>query len=310
MLRPWLRIVRLPLAATAVCDVLACTLLAWMSAGRVMATDLLAWSTARDLGLLALTALLVYAAGMAGNDLADRHVDAAKAPDRPLPRGTLRARTVAIFVGLCVAGALALGGGPAGSRGVVGVALLLALAYDGGLKRRVVPGAATMGGVRAANASYAVLPLVLTGAASWWVLLAPLAIGLYSGGVTILSTTEEDGVAAHPERLWAARVLAAGAFVLAAGVAWLIGGQPTLGIGVAFGITTSTLFGRTPKAGPEKRMVLEMLLGLYWLAAVLAGGWHDGTLGGAVIVSFAALVTAWALAVGSQLFIRALRAAA
>ena len=58
---------------------------------------------------------------------------------------------------------------------------------------------------------------------------------------------------------------------------------------------------------PAKAQVLEMLLGLYWLSAVLAGGGHDGTLQNGVIVSFAALIVAWALAIASQLMIRALR---
>ncbi len=52
-----------------------------------------------------------------------------------------------------------------------------------------------------------------------------------------------------------------------------------------------------------------MLLGLYWLAAVLAGVAHDGTVPGALTVSFVALVIAWLLAIGSQLFIRWLRRA-
>ena len=69
MLKPWLRIVRLPLAATPVCDVLACTLLGWMSAGRAFdVAQLGSW------GLLAATSLLIYFAGMAANDLADEAI--------------------------------------------------------------------------------------------------------------------------------------------------------------------------------------------------------------------------------------------
>ncbi len=299
MLKPWLRIVRLPLAATPVCDVVACTLLGWMSAGLVVrASDLASW------GLLAATSVLIYFAGMAANDLADMEVDRLKDPSRPLPSGDLKPLAVGVLVALCAGGAIAIGGGPFGSRWAVLAAVACAFVYDFVVKNAYLPGVLAMGGVRAANASIALWPLVLSGAAAWYVLLAPLAIGLYAAGVTALSTTEDED---HPERLWTARVLAATAFIIAAALAWLVGGFPTLGIGVAFGITTSTLFGRTPKPGPRKRMVLEMLLGLFWLAAVIAGGWNDGTIQGSVIVGFAALVVAWALAVGSQLLIRALR---
>jgi hypothetical protein len=76
---------------------------------------------------------------------------------------------------------------------------------------------------------------------------------------------------------------------------------------VAFGVSSSTLFGRTPKPGPAKRQVLEMLLGLFWLAAIVAGGAHGGDLGTSFIVGLAALAAAWLLAIGAQLAIRWLR---
>ena len=153
----------------------------------------------------------------------------------------------------------------------------------------------------------------------WPVLLGPLCLGLYSAGVVVLSTTEDEAAQdqAHDRRVWVARGLSATAFVFAATLVWIIGGLPTLGIMVAFGVASSTLFGRTPRttmmrAGvqvprPAKAQVLEMLLGLYWLAAVLAGGGHDGSLASSLTVSFLALVGAWLLAIGSQLLIRSLR---
>lgn len=298
MLKPWLRITRLPLAPTAVCDVIAVSLLAVAVSGeRVTASQVPTWL------LLGATSLLIYAFGMTLNDLADREVDRFKDASRPLPSGDLSVAAVSVAVVLFAGGALALGiyldVWPC-----VATALVLAALYDTVLKRSLVAGAAAMGLVRASNASLVAWPLFLGGSVPWALLLAPACIGLYSASVIVLSTTEEFD---RPRRIWIARMMASGAFIGAALLAWLLGGQPTLGLGVAFGVTSSTLFGRTPKPGPPKRMVLEMLLGLYWLAAVIAGGWHDGTLGGAVIVGFTALVIAWVLAVGSQLAIRALR---
>ena len=298
MLKPWLRITRLPLAPTAVCDVVACTLFALSVGGRgASSLQLPVWL------LLGLTSLLIYAFGMALNDLADREVDRWKDASRPLPSGELRAGPVTVAVLLFGSGALVLGAF-LGALIPVAVAVCFALLYDTVLKRSLVGGALAMGAVRFSNASLAAWMIVYAGQAPVSVLLAPACIGLYSASVIVLSTTEDHP---HPQRVWIARVMASLAFIGAALLAWLLGGQPTLGLGVAFGITTSTLFGRTPRPGPPKRMVLEMLLGLYWLAAVVAGGWHDGTLGGAVTSSFFALVVAWLLAIGSQLAIRALR---
>ena len=296
MLKPWLRLARVPLAATAVCDALACAAFA------VCAThgDLATFGVGAALQLAA-TSLLLYLGGMAANDLADRHTDP---EDRPLPSGALRPAAVAVFVGLCLAGAIALGGGARGWRGAAIAAAVLALAYDFGAKRSRIAGPLSMGLVRAANASLAVWPLVLAGA-SWTLLLAPLVIGLYSAAITVYSWTEDHTSRPH---IVTARLLTVAAFAGAALLVWILGGVPTFGVIVAFGVCSSTIFGRTPKPGrPAKAQVLEMLLALYWLAAVVAGGAHDGTLSTALIVSFAALVVAWLLAVGSQLMIRALR---
>ncbi len=298
MLKPWLRITRLPLAPTAVCDVVACSLFALACAGGDAAgVGIATWAQ------ICATSLLIYAFGMTLNDLADREVDRFKDASRPLPSGDLKPGAVTVAVVLFAAGALALGVA-LGVWPCVLTALVFAALYDTWLKRSLVGGAITLGLVRASNAALVAWMLVVQGDVSWWVLLAPACIGLYAAGVIVLSTTED---AERPQRIWWARGMAASAFIGAALLVWILGGQPTLGLGVAFGITTSTLFGRTPKPGPPKRMVLEMLLGLYWLAAVIAGGWHDGTLERAVIVSFSALVVAWALAIATQLLIRWLR---
>ena len=87
----------------------------------------------------------------------------------------------------------------------------------------------------------------------------------------------------------------------AATLVWVLGGVPTFGVMAAFGVASSTLFGRTPRttvvkqwreasASPAKAQVLEMLLGLYWLAAVHCGRRPRRLAAdSALIVSFVAL---------------------
>ncbi len=299
-MKPWLRIVRLPLAPTAICDALACAAFGWCVAGfDLRALPAAAWWQ------LALTSLLIYCVGMAANDLADRNVDRLKDPTRPLPSGDLKPWAVAIFIGLCAAGAVWLGGGPAGFTPAVLAALGCALLYDfAGPAKNGIGGPALLALTRFANASIAIWPLVLEKDASWALLLVPACVGLYAAGITFLSQDEDEDA---PRRTAIMRTLTVIAFAGAAVLVWVLGGIPTLGIAVAFGVSSSTIFGRTPKAGPVKRQVLEMLLGLYWLAAVIAGGVHDGTLGTSIIVGLAALAVGWGLAVASQLMIRWLR---
>ncbi|MCC7138361.1 MAG: UbiA family prenyltransferase [Planctomycetes bacterium] len=298
-MRDWLRLVRAPLAPTAACDAVACALLArGPGAGAGPAAG------ASDLLLLAATSVLVYAAGMAGNDLADRRRDVVLHPERPLPSGRLPVAAAAVLVAALAAGAVALGGGPAGSRVAVVVAVVLAAAYDGGAKRALVPGALAMGGVRAANAATGVLPLVLAGTAPAWTLLAPACVGLYSAGITVLSTAED-----RPDRASARRHVASAttalAFAGAAVLALAAGAGPVFGAFFAGAVVLSATFRRVPRAkAPVGAQVLEMLLGFYWLDAVLATGGAEGS---AWALAVAAFGGAFALILGSQIAVRALR---
>lgn len=292
-MKPWLRLVRAPLAPTAACDALACLLLARGVGGAGLAPLALL-----DGVLLALGALLVYAFGMGLNDWADRERDVALAPDRPLPSGALGSRAVLTVLGLLAAGAVALGGGPAGARGVTCAALACAALYDLFLKHGLVGGAAALGAVRALNAAVGVVPLVAAGAVPAWTLGAPLAVGLYAAGITVLSTTEEQASVA---RTRAARLLAGAAWAGASALALLAAGRFTVGTLLAAGTLSSLAFGRVPRAGPVKRQVLEMLLGLYLLAAVIAGGSGDAA------IELGALAAAFLLVFLSQLAVRALR---
>jgi len=291
VLKELLRYLRVPLAPTAACDAVACLLLA-LSAGDVAAPEPLAWA------LLAATSLCIYGFGMGLNDWTDRERDRLLNPARPLPSGRLAPGLALGVLLLLGAGAVALGGGPRGSREVVGLALILATLYDLATKHALVAGALSMGGVRAANAAIAVVPLVKAGLAPVWTLLAPLAIGCWSAAVTILSTTEEAPSAA---RVRTARLLAILALAGAASLAIAAAGRFTLACVLAAGSVLSLAFGKVPKPGPVKRQVLEMLLGLYLVAAVIAGG------AGSIEVELGALVLAFALTYLTQRMIFALR---
>ena len=297
----WLRLTRLPLAPTTACDVVACALLArapgFLTRGGAEALS------AADALLLAATSVLVYVAGMTANDWFDRERDRTIHPERPIPAGRVHERAAFVLVFLSGAGAVALGGGPAGSRGLVAGALALALAYDGVAKRRLGTGCLAMGGVRACNAATGALPLVLVGATSPWALAAPLLLGLYSAGITAHSTSE-DRPQPYARRLLFARAAALVAF-LGAGVLSVAGSEgTTAGAFFAPAVCLSIFFGRVPRRGPVKGQVLELLLGLYWLDAILATGGFPGSRWPEALGAF---VLAYALILGSQLAIRALR---
>ncbi len=290
----WLALVRAPLAPTAALDAAACLGLALSGAGRAPGSvGFVGWA------LLVLTAVLVYAFGMALNDLVDRDRDRVLAPDRPLPSGRIHpGRATALVVALAVA-ALAIGGGPAGSRLAVAVALAAAALYDLVPRNALGLGAAALGLARFANAAVAVTPLVLDGRAPLLVGIGPLAVGLYAAAVTVWSTTEDVD---RPARRLTSRALALAAFVLAGLGPWLVVGHPTLGLVVAAGAVSSLAFARTPRAGPPKRQVLEMLLGLYFLGGSIA----SGTDGGSLVAGAASIALAFALIFLSQVSIRAL----
>ncbi|MFG6202496.1 SCO3242 family prenyltransferase [Nonomuraea sp. JJY05] len=159
---------------------------------------------------LALTSVLIYWAGMALNDWADREADAVERPERPIPSGRVRPGTaLGIAAGLTGAGLIVAAA--SGGRRALGVAGLLAgavWAYDLGLKRTPL-GPATMASCRALD--------VLLGAGPQVRAAAPmaLAIGAHTYGISILGRAEVTGATVKTVRgALAASTAAAG---LAAG---------------------------------------------------------------------------------------------
>ncbi|MBB5781658.1 SCO3242 family prenyltransferase [Nonomuraea jabiensis] len=144
---------------------------------------------------LALTSVLIYWAGMALNDWADREADAVERPERPIPSGRVRpGAALGIAAGLTGAGLVVAAA--SGGRRALGVAGLLAgavWAYDLGLKRTPL-GPATMASCRALD--------VLLGAGPQVRAAAPmaLAIGAHTYGISILGRAEVTGATVQTVR--------------------------------------------------------------------------------------------------------------
>ena len=172
-LRDWLELVRAPAALSVLGDTLA---------GAAAARRPL---TGRRLAL-PVASVAFYWSGMALNDWADRALDAAERPERPIPSGRIRpGHALAAAAGLSASG-LALAG-LAGGRPALRTAVPLAgsiWAYNTLLKpTRAAP--AAMAACRALDV------LLGAGAGGWTSARTPaLAIALHTFGITALSRGE------------------------------------------------------------------------------------------------------------------------
>ncbi len=172
---PWLRLLRTGALFSPAADVMAglcVAALPWnAAAGRAMAAS-----------------VLVYAAGMALNDFADRREDARQRPERPIPRGQIRpGAALALGLGLLLGGT-ALSPVPLWH----GLLAVLVLGYDFLLKRHPLSGALTMGTLRGLNLATAA---ALGGGAageSMALLAAASAYGVYILAVTLLGVLEDS----------------------------------------------------------------------------------------------------------------------
>jgi hypothetical protein len=181
---PYLRIVRAPAVFSALGDPLAGLLIAGGSLSGSRATRLSA------------AAGLIYLAGMALNDYADREEDARERPDRPIPSGAISPRAAAMLGGaLLLSGiALAQSGGARWS----GPALAaLVVAYDFPLKHSSVIGPIAMGACRSASLLMGVEAAARSGIGQEGGEQA-LMLGAYVAGLTLIARSE-TGVAQSAE---------------------------------------------------------------------------------------------------------------
>ncbi len=175
----WGRLARLSLAPSALADVAAGLVLG--GAG--------AFPQAREASLALAASACVYHGGMVLNDWADRDEDRVARPDRPIPSGSISART-ALVVGLlliCAAVALAALVTPRAALWMAGLAALV-MAYDF-VGRGPLRGPFLLGACRAANLGFGVFVAreLGLGYAELRPDFAPLFAGLYFAYVASVS---------------------------------------------------------------------------------------------------------------------------
>jgi len=267
--RTYLELVRLPNLFTAVGDIVAGYLI--VSRG----VDV-SW---RDLTILMLASVCLYAGGVVLNDYFDRDVDAVERPERPIPSGRIRAQD-ALKLGVRLLGlgcVFAVGVGVTSLLAAIILAGCIVL-YDARGKRIEYVGSVNMGACRFLN-----VVLGATGAMSgpveswlWFVLPVALLVLLYISAVTLLATGEVWG----GNRMISSLVFGAVAVVIG-GVIWLglsdrlvepIWSYPFLAL---FAAATLSVVGRVvgkPSASNIRTAIKTCVLSLILLDAAIAGG--------------------------------------
>lgn len=177
---PLLQLIRLPNVLTAAADSLAGWLLGGGSLGEAGR-----WAP------LAIASMVLYAAGMALNDVFDAEIDRQERPGRPIPSGQV-ARSFAGglgAIGLVVGPLVAWLSGSFTSLIVAGVLAAVILAYDAGLKRTVL-GPGVMGACRGLNLLLGLTHTQALGGPVTW--LAAAMYGLFVCGITWISRSETE----------------------------------------------------------------------------------------------------------------------
>jgi 4-hydroxybenzoate polyprenyltransferase len=177
---PLLQLIRLPNVLTAAADSLAGWLLGGGSLGEVGR-----WAP------LAIASMVLYAAGMALNDVFDAEIDRQERPGRPIPSGRV-SRSLAGglgAIGLVVGPLVAWLSGSFTSLIVAGVLAAVILAYDAGLKRTVL-GPGVMGACRGWNLLLGLTHTQALGGPVAW--LAAAMYGLFVCGITWISRSETE----------------------------------------------------------------------------------------------------------------------
>jgi len=177
---PLLQLIRLPNVLTAAADSLAGWLLGGGSLGEAGI-----WAP------LAIASMVLYAAGMALNDVFDTEIDRQERPGRPIPSGRV-SRSFAGWlgaIGLVVGPLVAWLSGSSASLVVAGVLAAVILAYDAGLKRTVL-GPGVMGACRGLNLLLGLTHTQALGGPVTW--LAAATYGLFVCGITWISRSETE----------------------------------------------------------------------------------------------------------------------
>ncbi|MBP1148698.1 MULTISPECIES: UbiA family prenyltransferase [unclassified Methylocaldum] len=266
---PYLQLVRIPNAFTAVSNSLAAHLIA--TGGQIRWGSLL---------LLMLASAFLYSGGMVFNDCFDYEEDRRDRPFRPLPSGRVPISTAWLLGGLL----LALGVVSAGMVGETQLYWALALAalifiYDGLAKGSAV-GALAMGGCRYLNWVLGLSIVDLDGA----LLSVPFVILIYVISLTRLSSIETSGFSRRPIVQCIVGVI--GAALLLVGLVMsgtLPHAWPLVLLVLALWSVLRELIATYREPTPEsvQRSVKSLVLGIIPLDALLAfcgGPWWGGVL--------------------------------
>lgn len=177
---PLLQLIRLPNVLTAAADSLAGWLLGGGSLGEAGR-----WAP------LAIASMVLYAAGMALNDVLDAEIDRQERPGRPIPSGRVSRSFAGGLgaIGLVVGPLVAWLSGSFTSLIVAGVLAAVILAYDAGLKRTVL-GPGVMGACRGLNLLLGLTHVPALGGPVTW--LAAAMYGLFVCGITWISRSETE----------------------------------------------------------------------------------------------------------------------
>jgi len=211
----------------------------------------------------ALTASLLYIAGMALNDSLDASRDAVRRPDRPIPSGRISRPSAAVFAGVCalIAASLALS---LGARGIVLTLMLIGsiTLYDVLHARH--PGAAWFMGLNRAMVYLLGVASVGGPLIAWPTLWIPLAMGAYTAMVTLCARAE---TASRAHTLgWT--VLASLALLVPAIAERLTALSALLGAGVVAWVASGSVLAAR-KDTPTARGVLRWLSGFCLIDAFL-----------------------------------------
>lgn len=271
--RAYLELVRLPNLFTAVGDIVAGYLI--VSRG----VDV-SW---RDLVILMMASVCLYAGGVVLNDYFDRDVDAVERPERPIPSGRIRARD-ALKLGVRLLGLGCVFAVGVGVPSLL-VALLLAgciVLYDARGKRIEYVGSMNMGACRFLNVVLGASGSVAYGASTpveswlWFALPVATIVFIYISAVTLLATGEVWGGNHTISGLVFVALL-----VVIGGVLWLglsdrlvepIWSYPFLTV---FAAATLTVVGRvvgSPTAPNIRTAIKTCVLSLILLDAAIVAG--------------------------------------
>jgi len=248
----------------------------------------------------ALAGLLLYAAGLVQNDLADLQEDRRERPGRPLPSGAIRSSSAVLAVwllaGLGLAASLATQQPEAFY--LACVLVLCITIYNRLSKRLAVVGPLNMGLCRGGSLLLGAAAAGPGWSGAWCVMIGAGTLVLYVAAVTAVAAGETRARRLTLKRYLPAAALAAGFTAFYAELLWpLTAGVRWSMVLAAAGTAWALWWGRRLKGAPRPEAVQRAVGGLLgglpviqaslvavaapeglWVAAALLGAWFAATL--------------------------------